>query len=157
MVLMCLSSGVRFVPASSCLPSLDWLWHMQGDIIRHALEDIEIIRQASHNDRDAGVYRACPQHIDEGLVQCVAQVCERIQNGTLALKALSLLSRSISRMPVPSPVPGRHTTATGVRVPTTSTYLGAIYACCGVRLHLPTNVHILTCPSTVFSCADVQL
>lgn len=121
---------------------------MQEDIIRFTLEDMEIHVGSQARQHDAGVLRACPQYIDEGLVQHLTFVCERIQNGSLALKALSLLSRTISRLPVP-PTAERATTATGVRVPTTQTYLGAIHACCGDVPHIP----VLPCSN----CCIVQM
>ena len=102
---------------------------MQEELIQFTLEDVEIVIGHSARVHDSGVTKACPQYIDEGLVQQVILICERIQNGSLALKALSILSRTISRLPVPPNVQ-RRTTDTGVRLPTPQTYLAAIHACC---------------------------
>lgn len=123
---------------------------VQEDLIRFPLEDIELHVGNTARRHDAGVMRACPQYIDEGLVQRLLVVCERIQNAPLALKTLSLLSRTLGRLPVPPNIP-RATTSSGVRVPSTLTYLGAIHACCGtfpgarIIRHVPLQGTLVLC------------
>ena len=44
---------------------------MQEELIQFTLEDVEIVIGHSARVHDSGVTKACPQYIDEGLVQQV--------------------------------------------------------------------------------------
>lgn len=104
---------------------------VQEETLSYVVEDLEAHVNKHAGQHDAGAFKAPVQFVDEGLVQNLIVLCDRIQNSGIALKLLILLERTLKRLPAPPADVARSTTASGTRAPMTTTYLAAIHACCG--------------------------